>query len=249
MRITTRAVVLREADYKESDKILTLLTPEEGKITAQAHGCRKKGNGLSAACQMLVYSEMTLSEYRGRWTVTEAGVELEFRRLRSELDRLALGTYFAQVLESVVPENSPPEELLPLLLNCLYALDRGDRPLGQIKAAFELRSMALAGFAPMLEGCAVCGRSPALQPRLNLSQGILHCRDCPAGEGISLPLSPGVLSAMEHILHCPGRRLLSFRMEEQALQELADVCEAYLLTQLERGFGGLEYYKKIVHRE
>ena len=249
MRVTTKAVVLREADYRESDKILTLLSPDLGRITAQARGCRKRGNGLSAACQLLVFSEMTLSEYRGRWTVTEASVELEFRRVRRELDRLALGAYFAQVLENLVQENSLPEDLLPLLLNCLYALDQTDKPLAQVKAAFELRAMALAGFAPMLEGCAVCGRESPEEPRLNLSQGVLHCAACgpEAGEGISLPLSAGVLRAMEHILNCPGKRLLSFRMDEAGLQELGGVCEAYLLTQLERGFGTLDYYKKMEH--
>lgn len=247
MRITTRAVVLREADYKESDKILTLLTPELGKITAQAHGCRRKGNGLSAACQLLVYSEMTLSEYRGRWTVAEAAVELEWRTLRRELDRLALGTYFAQVLESVVPEDSPPEELLPLLLNCLYALDRLEVPLEEVKAAFELRCMSLAGFAPMLEGCAVCGREHPEGPMLNLRQGVLHCADCgaQAGEGISLPVSDAVLAAMEHIVNCPGKRLLAFRLPTAGLQALGGVCEAYLLSQMERGFGALDYYKQV----
>lgn len=245
MHVTTKAVVLREADYKESDKILTLLTPELGKLTAQAHGCRRKGNGLSAACQMLVYSEMTLSEYRGRWTVTEAAVEQEFRRLRRELDRLALGSYLAEVVGALVQEDSPPEGLLPLLLNCLYALDRWDTPPAQVKAAFELRSMALSGFAPMLEGCAVCGREQPEAPMLNLAQGVLHCDGCNGGEGISMPLSQEVLAAMYYILNCPGRRLLAFRLSEQGLRRLGDVCEAYLLTQTERGYGSLDYYKRL----
>lgn len=247
MHVTTKAVVLREADYKESDKILTLLTADLGKITARAHGCRKRGNGLSAACQMLVWSEMTLSEYRGRWTVTEAAVELEFRRLRRELDALALGSYFAEVVGAVVQEDSLPEGLLPLLLNCLYALDRLDLPQQQVKAAFELRAMALAGFAPMLEGCAVCGRETPDRPRLNLTQGVVHCADCGrgAGEGISMPLSPGVLAAMEYIVSCPGRRLLSFRLDPAGLAALGNVCEAYLLTQTERGYGALDYYKRL----
>lgn len=247
MHITTNAVVLREAAYKESDKILTLLTPDLGKITAQARGCRKKGNGLSAACQMLVWSEMTLSEFRGRWSVTEASVELEFRRLRSDLDRLALGSYFAEVLESVIQEGSLGEELLPLLLNCLFALDQLEKPLAQVKAAFELRAMSLAGFEPLLEGCAICGKTPPEQPRLNLTQGVLHCAACrdEVGEGISMPLSQPVLAAMEHLIGCPSKKLLAFRLEDKALSQLGDVCEAYLLTQLERGFRTLDYYKQL----
>jgi DNA repair protein RecO (recombination protein O) len=246
MHVTTKAIVLREANYKEADKILTVLTPDLGRITVQAHGCRKKGNGLSAACQMLVWSEMTLSEFRGRWTVTEAAVELEFRKLRRDLDKLAVGAYFAEVLESVVQEESQPDELLPLLLNCLYALDQLDKPIEQVKAAFELRCMSLAGFEPLLDGCAVCGQTPE-QPRLNLTQGVLHCQHCgqQAGEGISMPLAPQVLSAMEHIVSCPGKKLLSFRLDEAGLRQLGQVCEAYLLTQMERGYRTLDYYKQL----
>ncbi|MCD7733854.1 MAG: DNA repair protein RecO [Clostridiales bacterium] len=249
MHVTTRAIVLREVNYKESDKILTVLTPDLGKITVQARGCRKKGSGLSAACQLLVWSEMTLAEFRGRWTVTEASVELEFRTLRSDLEKLALGSYFGEVLDSVVQEESPPGELLSLLLNCLYALDRLDRPPAQVKAAFELRAVSLAGFEPLLDACAVCGREPE-EPRLNLTQGVLHCADCgqEVGEGISLPLTARTLSAMRYIITCSGKKLLSFQPEERELTRLGEVCEAYLLTQLERGFRTLDYYKQIVLR-
>lgn len=246
MHVTTKAVVLREAAYKESDKILTLLTPELGKLTVRAGGCRKKGNGLSAACQMLVWSEMTLSEFRGRWSVAEAAVELEFRRLRSDLDRLALGSYFAEVLESMMQEGSPGDEMLPLLLNCLFALDQLENPLPQVKAAFELRAMSLAGFEPLLDACAICGREPE-QPRLNLTQGVLHCAGCGSevGDGISMPLSPQTLAAMRHLITCPGKKLLSFRLDDKNLAQLGDVCEAYLLTQLERGYRTLDYYKQL----
>ncbi|MCD7945422.1 MAG: DNA repair protein RecO [Clostridiales bacterium] len=249
MHVTTRAIVLREVNYKESDKILTVLTPDLGKITVQARGCRKKRSGLSAACQLLVWSEMTLAEFRGRWTVTEAEVELEFRTLRSDLEKLALGSYFAEVLDSVVQEEAPPGELLSLLLNCLYALDRLDKSPAQVKAAFELRAVSLAGFEPLVDACAVCGREPE-EPRLNLTQGVLHCADCgqEVGEGISLPLTARTLSAMRYIITCPGKKLLSFRMEERELTRLGEVCEAYLLTQLERGFRTLDYYKQIVLR-
>ena len=149
-------------------------------------------------------------------------------------------------MESIVQEESPADGLLPLLLNCLYALDQLDKPLPQVKAAFELRSMSLAGFEPLLDGCAVCGRAPE-QPRLNLTQGVLHCAECSkeAGDGISMPVSPPVLSAMGHILSCPGKKLLSFRLDEPSLTQLGDVCEAYLLTQLERGFRSLDYYKEL----
>ena len=60
MHITTKALVLRTTDYKESDKILTLLTQDQGKLAAAARGCRKKGSAIAAGCQLLVWSEMVL---------------------------------------------------------------------------------------------------------------------------------------------------------------------------------------------
>jgi DNA repair protein RecO (recombination protein O) len=65
------------------------------------------------------------------------------------------------------------------------------------------------------------------------------------GGGISLPLSPAVLSALRYIERCESKRLFSFRLDEASLRELESVTEAYLLTQMERGFHTLDFYKGI----
>ena len=72
MHISTQGLVLREVNYKESDKLLTVLTAEGGKRTVKARGCRRKGSPLAAAAQLLVYSDMTLFEYRDYFTLNEA---------------------------------------------------------------------------------------------------------------------------------------------------------------------------------
>lgn len=244
MTTVTHGIVLREAKYRESDKILTVLTPDLGKMTVTARSSRKKGGGVSAAAQLLVWSELTLSEYRGRWTLSEGATELEFRTLRRDLDRLSLGSYFAELTDTLVPEGQSAPEPLKLLLNALYALDALDRPLGLVKAAFELRLLSLSGFAPNLEACALCGREPE-QARLHLREGLLHCRGCKIGGGISLPVNPAVLLAMRYIIRCDSKRLFSFRLDEESARQLESVCESYVLTQLERGFRTLDFYKSL----
>ena len=52
MHIVTQGLVLREVSYKESDKILTVLTRDGGKRTVKARGCRKKNSPLAAAAQL-----------------------------------------------------------------------------------------------------------------------------------------------------------------------------------------------------
>lgn len=249
MHTTTKALVLRAVDYKESDKILTLLTQDMGKVTVSARGCRKKGSAIAAACQLLCWSELVLYDYNGRWSVKEAATLRQFRGVRDELDKLALACYFAEVTETLAMEDMPSPELLSLILNSLHALDQMNKPLPLVKAAFELKALCLAGYEPLLDGCAVCGCEPPEEPRFHLKEGVLHCARCRSqvGEGISMPLNGQALAAMEHIVHGDPKRLFSFRAEGEGLAQLADLTEAYLHTQLERGFHTLDFYKQMGH--
>ena len=248
MHITTMALVLRTVDYKETDKILTLLTQDQGKLTASARGCRKKGSAIAAGCQLLAWAEVVLYDYQGRWSVKEAAVERLFQGVRDDIERLALGCYFAEVTELLAVEGEENPELLSLILNSLHALDKlPEKPLPLVKAAFEWKAMALAGYEPLIDGCAVCGAHPSENPRFHLREGVLHCAKCrgEVGEGISMPLSLPALAALEHIVHGDPKRLFSFRLEGEDLKQLADTAEAYVYTQLERGFSTLDYYKSL----
>ena len=248
MHITTMALVLRTVDYKETDKILTLLTQDQGKLTASARGCRKKGSAIAAGCQLLAWSEMVLYDYQGRWSVKEAATQRLFQGVRDDIVRLALGCYFAETAELLAVEGLPSRSLLSLTLNSLHALDKlPEKPLPLVKAAFEWKAMALAGYEPLIGGCAVCGAVPPESPQFHLREGVLHCAGCRggAGEGISMPLSPPALAALERIVHGDPKRLFSFRLGAAPLEQLAGTAEAYVHTQLERGFSTLDYYKSL----
>ncbi len=246
MYITTPGLVLRETEYKESSRILTVLTAANGKITINAKGAKRKGSKLAAATQLLTLSEMTLFENKDRYTLTEArSVEL-FRGLREDISKLALGTYFAEALESLSDEDAPSPELLSLGLNALYALSEGLNSDGIIKAAFELRLACLSGFEPMLNECRACGKDSMTAPVLSLSGGTVYCAACrPEGVGECVTLTPGVLDAMRHIVSADPKKLYSFTVGPETERRLSKICEAYLLTQLGRGFRTLDYYKTV----
>ncbi|MBR4425060.1 MAG: DNA repair protein RecO [Oscillospiraceae bacterium] len=125
MYLTTKALVLREVRFKEADKMLTVLTPTEGKLSVRARGALRKGSRFGAAAQQLCYSEMTLFGNAGRWSLNEARTLEQFLPLRADLGLLALGSYFAELLETVSDMDEPDPALLQLGLNSLYALGRG----------------------------------------------------------------------------------------------------------------------------
>jgi len=247
MHIVTKGIVLRQVNYKEADKILTVLTEEGGKRTVKARGCRRKGSALAAPSQLLAWSDMTLFEYKDYYNLSEGATINLFRHVREDLVKLALGSYFAEVTEAVAEEGQSEPELLSLLLNSLYALDRLDKPLPLVKAAFELRLLSVAGYAPLADACGVCGLPEPESAQLHLGEGVLHCAACreEVGDGISMPLSPGALSALRYIVYGDPKRLFSFSLDEQSMKLLGDTAEAFLLTQLERGFKTLDFYKQL----
>ncbi len=247
MHLTTKGLVLREVNYKESDKILTVLTEDEGKLTLSARGCRKKGSAIAAASQLLVWSEFTLYEYQGRWTVKEALTQRQFSGVRSDLEKLSLASYFAEVAEALAEEGQREPGLLSLILNCLHSLDKLPHPPAMVKTAFEWKAMALAGYEPMADGCALCGAELPEDPRINLTAGVLHCAACRegVGEGISMPITPAALAALRHFIWGDPKRLFSVSVDERSLRRLGEASEAYLMTQLERGFRTLDFYKSL----
>ena len=245
MYLTTRGLVLRVTDYNDRDSLLTLLTPENGKLTVKARGLRRKNSPLTAPCQLLSYGDFTLFEYRGSYTINEAASVELFQSLRRDLTKLSLGTYFAQVAELLSQEDMPNPDILSLVLNCLHMLTK-DAPEEKVKAVFELRIACLAGFMPDLSSCHVCGDE--IPDRFDLSEGCLECTKCrnTASNGIRLPVAPGTLDAMRYIAFCDAKRLFSFDLGQDNLCQLSQITEAYLTTQLERGFSTLDFYKSLL---
>lgn len=245
MYLTTRGLVLRVTDYNDRDCLLTLLTPHNGKLTVKARGLRRKNSPLTAPCQLLAYGDFVLFENRGFYTVNEAASVELFHHLRRDLTKLSLGTYFAQVAELLCQEDLPNPELLSLLLNCLHGLSSLNLPEEKVKAVFELRGACLAGFTPDLSGCHNCENEAP--DRFDLSEGRLECTGCRESYGgIRMPVSPGTLQAMRYICFCDPKRLFSFELGAENLVQLAQVTEAYLTTQLERGFSTLDFYKSLL---
>lgn len=241
---TIKALVLREVKYKEADRILTLLSAENGKITAKARGALRKSSRTGAATQQLCYSELTLFFNKGKWSVNEGSVIEGFDALKGDLAHFALGSYFAECAEALAVEDEDEAALMSLVLNCLYALSRSLHDERKIKAAFELRLMSISGYRPSVERCCACGADEPDDPVFDLLEGRLYCRRCARSGGV-ISLDPGALSAMRRILSAPPKQLLSFEIGRESLAALSFAAESYLLTQTERSFGTLDYYKQI----
>jgi DNA repair protein RecO (recombination protein O) len=245
MYLQTKGLVLRRVNYRESDLLLTLLT-EAGKLTAVARGARGRGSKVVGPSQLLAYSSFTLFENRGRYSVDEAESVDLMVELRADIELLALSSYFAELLEALSDEDEANPELLRLGLNTFYALGRLKKPPAIVKPAFEFKLLALSGYEPLVDRCAVCGNEEPAGARFDISGGLLYCGKCvPAGSGCCMHLAPGVLMALRHVLYGDPKRLFSFSLEPEEMGVFGKASEEFLLSQLERSFPTLEFYKSL----
>ena len=239
--------MLREVHYKDSSKILTVLTRDEGKMTVSVPGALRKNSRLAAPTQLLIFSCMTLRISKGRATLCEAESIESFLALRGSVEKLALGAYIAETLEAFSPEGVECAALLELGLNILYALTQPKWPETLLKAVYEWRLAAENGLMPQLSGCAGCGEE-AGDMTLHLPDGALYCVRCRAEQppGACCTLTHAARNAARYVMECSPKRLLSFVMPgEQDGLSFAEAAEKYLLCQAERGFRTLDFYKSL----
>lgn len=247
MQTATDALVLRERKLDEQDRLLTLLSAEQGIITAYAKGAGRMKGSMAGATELLCYSHFVLFQNRECCFADRAEANTLFFGIRGNLEKLTLATYFAQLCCELIPENEPAAEELRLMLNTLYYLEQGKLPPLQLKAILELRLLTLTGYMPDLIACRECGGLPEDGAVLfDPMGGSICCPACaPQGAVGLIPLPPGVFAAMRHIIYCDFEKLFGFKLGEENLPLLADAVERYLLCQVERILPALNFYKTI----
>ncbi len=200
--ITTQAIVLRHADYREHDRMLTLLSPSLGRIEALCRGCKRPQSPLLSASEWFTLGEYVLFTGKSRMTVSSCHVTETFYPLRSDYDRLRLATYLLSVAEAAAQPNERAVELFTLLARSLSRLTYTDRDARAVAAAFLLHFSAISGYKPRLSHCVRCGkRIPDEQIRLmDVENGGLLCDACAQGVTTAQPLLPRQALWMRDVL-------------------------------------------------
>ena len=241
MQTVTEGLVLREVKVGEADRILTILTPDKGVISASAKGSLRLKNKLFSACGLFCYSEFTLTPARSVWTVDEAQVKQVFHGLSSSIEGVSLAMYLAELVLAMPPETAEAPLQLRLLLNSLYLIAQGKKDLHQIKAVFELRFLSQGGYMPDLLCCKGCGKYDGGDFWLDAEDGSLLCRECAARAGRPVNLDSGALVALRHICLVEDKKIFAFTLGSRSLGLLGQAAEWYALTHAGKNLRTLDF--------
>lgn len=200
--ITTQGIVLRHADYREHDKMLTLLSPGLGRVDALCRGCKRPGSPLLAASEWFALGEYVLFAGKGKMTVVSCNLQESFYPLRTDYDRLKYATYLLALAEAAAQPGERAAELFTLLARSLSRLCYGDQDPQAVSAAFLLHFAAISGYRPRLSHCIRCGRrmENAEIRWMDVDEGGLVCPDCASALRPAQPLSPQQAAWMRDVL-------------------------------------------------
>lgn len=193
-QITTNAIVLRRADYRENDRMLTLFSPTLGRIDALCRGCRRQKSPLMAASELFCSGEYVLYQARERTTVISCQIVDSYYPLRADYERLSHGVYALELCGAAVQPAQENERLFLLLLRALAYLSYDTVAPRRVTAVFLMGMMSLLGFRPQVGRCAQCGMPIALDGRADddyaayfgAQAGGVLCEHCGAGGGVRL---------------------------------------------------------------
>ena len=273
MLITVNGLVTRSYPSGDHDRLVHIITRERGRLAVLVKGGNSKRGGHAATCtQLFTYGNYELYSGKGGdvYWFRGGSVTHTFYNLSADLPRMALAAYLCDVASELSDKDAggdgEGEALLRMLLNSLYALDRGEKSPALVKAVFEVRAAAMMGYQPDLMGCAVCGNGYPDEAYFDIMNGCLICADCQTkrnrmagriaalhneelGErSVVCPVSASVLAALRDALTAPDQKIFSFALKDKEEEFSFDrAAETFLLNQLERDFETLHFYRSIVN--
>lgn len=225
-------IVLKGSDYGEADRILTIFTKEEGKVSSIARGAKKMKSTMRAGTQLLCRSDFSFYHGSGTLdTVTQCQLLESYSQLRNDLGRYAFALYLAEICDALLPLHNPESSIYLLLTTGLYLLG-GEDPL-LVLCFLEIKLLSLAGFKPELNFCFNCKNKLEQGVLISATRGIL-CSDCAKKNENDFSLSKTALNLWRYLANTNLNVLKKIKVKRSIKKELFYALKIYWEFVLEK---------------
>lgn len=243
--VRARGVIIKQSDYGEGHRMLSVFTEEYGIVKAVSYGVKKSKSKASASSQFLCYGDFEFYKGVGKDIMTVNNIDTldGFYPISEDIKKLSLCVYLSDITYSILGMNNPDTRMLHLLLNCIYAIAYRNEQLDKIKAVYELKMMSVGGYMPHLTSCVACDSNEVFA--FDLLKGGAVCRVC-AGKNF-IKMDRNLYRALDYIISSDDKKMLSFNAREDLMKIICKLSEKYVLLQLDQNFDSLNYYKAMVN--
>ena len=244
----THALVLRRRDYQDADRILTVFTPNYGKIDLIAKGARKTTSRKAGHLELFGHTSLLVAQARTWDIVTEAVTVASFGGIRVDLEKISQASYLCELIDCFTESG---DDNLPLWDLILFALEQLDQQSNIQEANlllrwFELHLLTHAGFEPQLFSCLACDEE--LQPvtnYINLLEGGVLCPTCGQYRRDVEAIEADVLKVMRFLQSRSWQAVRQVNVREHILRRVNNLIYRYLLTVLERQLKSVDFIRQL----
>ncbi|MEX2247565.1 MAG: DNA repair protein RecO [Dehalococcoidia bacterium] len=230
----TPAIVLRQRDLGDTDKILTLYTANFGKVDVVAKGVRKARSRLAGHVEPLAQATFLLAKGRNLDIVTQVETIEAFPPLREDLERMSRAVYACELIDRFTEPHHEHFGVYRLLLDTLRRLATRD-DLDVAVRFFEMALLNVLGYRPELEECVRCRqRLEAVTNYWTAGGGGVACPACSREEMAVRPISANAVKLLRLLLHGSFTDVARVRVDADLAEELERALREYVRWVLER---------------
>jgi DNA repair protein RecO (recombination protein O) len=230
----TEAVIIKKIKLGEADRILTLYTPDHGKIEAVAKGIRRPKSKLAGHLELLTYSQIRLARGRNLDTIIGSQTIDSFMTLKNDLWLTSYGLYAGELINQFTVEHLPNPPLFQLLLQTLQHISRAVNADLSLRY-FELHLLELVGYRPQLQECVSCHieLNPVVNSFCSVSGGIL-CPSCKYEQPSSFSITVDALKVLRLFQRSTFEVVERLKISTELSNELKNGLGSYIRYILER---------------
>jgi len=232
-------IVIKETDVGENGKRIIIVTKEHGKMLLSARGVKNIKSKTMAGTQLFVYSEFSLFEGKGFYSVTQADVIESFYGISADIDRLAYGAYVLELTERITFEELEESGMFELLLRTLLVLSDSTINPKLITAVYIIRLLKENGFMGKMYNCQKCGSELLNEAYLADGGCEIICGNCIKGN--EMYIGSGTLKSVNYIIECKMSSVYKFNVSDEVLEQLWIYADSLRKEYLGYGYKTLDY--------
>lgn len=233
--IKMSGIIISENNLGDYDKMLTMLTPGLGKISCVAKGARRQKSALLAGTQFLCFGEYLMYKGSNTYNINSCEPIEVFYNIRTDLDKLNYAVEITKIIQKVTEENQNSYKILQLYLNTLYTLSETDKNPELIISIFKMKILCLLGYTPRITECTICKKKEQFQ-YFSLKDNGFKCIDCGRPDKSCLTMSESTCNAIKYIVMSPPKKLYSFNLKDESLNELKLIAKLYFNEKVENQY-------------
>lgn len=239
-----QGVVLKTINLGESDKIITIFTDSIGKVDVVAHGARKTKSRIMASTQPFCYGEYVLYKGKNLYTLSQSSIIESFQSILMDLDKLAYGSYFLELIDNLNEKEFRNVSMLALLLKTLYILVNDNVNLELLRLTLNFKAISLSGYLPQLNVCQNCSTKIGDNAYFSIEDGGLKCVKC-GSIYKNYELSKSHIQFLHILKNIKLENLRDINYDKRVIEFLQIILDNYIKYYTGKEFNSIGLIKKI----